>query len=403
MNTATGKKSSSSIAITIVILMVYFLSPTISAISPAVASIATAYPAVSTSVIGYVVTITAAFQAVTAVVAGSIMGKKVNYRTLTIVSSALVVLSGCFPYFLQDGSGFILLLVSRAFLGIGLGIIMPLSNALVLASFSDEGKRSALIGAGNAMLNIGTIVTNLLGGFLCGISWQSTFLTYALGIILLVLSVFMMQEPPHVQSLTREKKSGRLPAFTFVFILFFLMMCVVTQSVVVYCSQLLADAGIADSMVSATMVSVFSIGGIAVSLCFSALYKLLRDALLPVSFIVSALALLACFVGCNQSSPSIILFGTGAVLAGVALLIITCFTPMAISQIVSPNMQSTAMGFVSFAMAAGTFLSTPFAQLSAVVMGDASIRMVLLMGAVVSLALVVLGAVAVVVAKRFRA
>ena len=116
MNTSTAKKGGGAAAITIVIMMIYFMSPTISAISPAVASISASYPAVSASAIGYVVTITAAFQAVTAVVAGALMGRKVKYRTLTIFSSALVVVSGCFPFVLQDGAGFALLLVSRALL-----------------------------------------------------------------------------------------------------------------------------------------------------------------------------------------------------------------------------------------------------------------------------------------------
>lgn len=401
VNTSISKKGGGAAAITIVIMMIYFMSPTISAISPAVASISSSYPAVSASAIGYVVTITAAFQAVTAVVAGALMGRKIKYRTLTIFSSALVVVSGCFPFLLQDGTGFALLLVSRALLGVGLGTIMPLSNALVLASFSDEGKRSQLIGAGNAMLNIGTIVTNLLGGFLCGFSWQSTFLVYALGVILVALSVFVMREPTHVEKSTNEKgRSGKLPLLTFVFIFFFLMMCVVTQSVVVYCSSLLADAGVTDSMVSATMVSVFSVGGIVISLGFSLLFKALHNVLLPAAYVVAALALLACFVGSDAGSANILLFGVGAALSGAALLIVTCFTPMAISQIVEPKMQSTAMGFVSFAMAGGTFLSTPFAQLAAVVTGDTSIRMVLLVGTVVSIALAVLACATIVAMKK---
>ncbi len=401
VNTSTAKKGGGAAAITIVIMMIYFMSPTISAISPAVASISSSYPAVSASAIGYVVTITAAFQAVTAVVAGALMGRKVKYRTLTIFSSALVVVSGCFPFLLQDGAGFALLLVSRALLGVGLGTIMPLSNALVLASFSDESKRSQLIGAGNAILNIGTIVTNLLGGFLCGFSWQSTFLVYALGVILVALSVFVMREPAHVQADEGPKrKGGKLPVLAFVFIIYFLLMCVVTQPIIVYASSLLAEAGVTNAMVPAAMTSVFSIGGIIVSLVFSFLFKVLRNALMPIAYVMAAFSLLACFFGCNATSPNIILFGVGAAGAGVALLIITCFTPMVLSQVVAPDMQSTAMGFVSFAMAGGTFLSTPFAQLAAIVTGSASIRMVLLVAAVVAVILVVTTALTMVLLRR---
>lgn len=367
-----------------VIMALYFMAPTISAISPAMSAIAGSFPHVGAAAIGYVLTITAAFQAITAVVAGALAGRKVNYKTLAILSSALVVISGCLPFFLPEGGGFALLLVSRAVLGIGLGIVMPLSNALVLAAFSEESDRSRLIGVGNAMLNVGTIVTNLLGGFLCGIGWQTTFLVYALGIVLFILSAVAMREPAHVQNEAAADKlaGGKLPAISFAFILFFLLMCVVTQPVIVYCSQVLAEAGITDAIVAAIMVSVFSIGGICVSLPFTGLFKVFRNALLPIAYVIAALALAACFIGAQPEAPNAILYGVGAALAGAALLIITCFTPMALSQVVAPELQSTAMGFVSFAMAAGTFLSTPFAQLAGMVMGSQSMVSVLLFAAI---------------------
>lgn len=375
-----------------VIMALYFLSPTISAISPAMSLIASAFPDVGAAAIGYVLTITAAAQAVTAVVAGALAGRKLGYRTLAIMSSVLVVVAGCFPFFLSGGDAdFVMLLVSRALLGVGLGTIMPLSNALVLAAFSAENDRSRLIGIGNAMLNIGTIVTNLLGGFLCSISWQTTFWVYALGAVLFVLSVFAMREPAHVQEdSTEHSKGGKLPIVSFAYILFFLLMCVVTQPVIVYCSQVLAEAGITDSMVSAIMVSVFSIGGICVSLPFTGIFKVLRNTLLPVAFVVAFIGLLVCFFGAQPEGANAFLYGLGAALAGAALLLVTCFTPMALSQVVAPELQSTAMGFVSFAMAAGTFLSTPFAQLGGVVMGSESIVNVLLFASLCAVVLAVL-------------
>lgn len=388
-----------------VIMALYFMAPTISAISPAMSSIASAYPEVDPAAIGYVLTITAALQAVTAVIAGALAGRKVNYKTLAIIASTLVVVSGCFPYFLGSGDvDFVMLLVSRAVLGVGLGIVMPLSNALVLAAFTAESDRSRLIGVGNGMLNIGTIVTNLLGGFLCGISWQSTFLVYALGVVLFVLSVFAMREPEHVQQeeVAEKPASGKLPAVSFAFILFFLLMCVVTQPVIVYCSQVLAEAGITDAMVSAIMVSVFSIGGIAVSLPFTGLFKVFRNALLPIAYVIAFAALLACFIGTQTAVSNAILYGVGAALAGAALLLVTCFTPMALSQVVAPELQSTAMGFVSFAMACGTFLSTPFAQLAGIVLGSGSMTSVLVFASGCSAILAVISLVFVLISRKAK-
>ena len=398
----TMERRAGAVGMTAVIMTLYFISPAISAISPAVASLSSSYPGVSPAAIGYVVTITAAFQAVAAVVAGSLMGKKVGYRALAIVSSVLVVVAGCFPFVLADGQGFGALLFSRAVLGIGLGTIMPLSNALVLACFSDEDARSKLIAGGNAMLNIGTIVMNLLGGLLCGFSWQATFLVYAIGIILLVLSVVVMREPAHIAEADSAKSAriGKLPGISFAFIVFFLLMCVVTQPVIVYSSTLLAEAGISNSMVPAVMTSVFSVGGIVVSALFPVLFKKLRNVLMPLGYTIGVLALLACYLGSSADGGNLVLFGIGAFLAGAALLIVTCLTPMVLSQVVAPQMHATAMGLVSFSMAAGTFLSTPFAQLVSVLTGNPDVRMVLLGAAALAVMLVVVTGVTVAGMKR---
>lgn len=392
MSSNTGQQTSNAAktaGITAVIMMVFFISPTISAISPAMSSIAASYPDVSAAAIGYVMTITAAFQAVTALAVGAVLGRKLKYKTATVAAAAGVVVAGCFPFLLADGAGFSALIVSRAILGIALGFIMVLSNSLVLAYFHDEEVRSKRISMGNAMLNIGTIATNLVGGALCAISWQSTFLAYAVGVVLLLLSVFLMKEPQLPAAEPEQlaeggKAKAKLPAIAFVFIILFLMVVICVQPVVVYTSQALAAAGVDNSMVTASIITVFSVGGIIASAIFPAAFKRVKNAVLPLSFAVSAVAMCGCFAFCAPGSASIIGYGLCAILAGCGLLLVTCFTPMVLSQVCAPEMLPTAMGFVSFAMAMGSFLSTPFAQVVAAVSGSDSVRLVMLVAGIIA-------------------
>lgn len=398
MSLNTGRQTSNAArnaGITAVIMMVYFISPTISAISPAMSSIAASYPDVPAATVGYVMTITAAFQAVTALAVGALLGRKLKYKTATIAAAAGVVIAGCFPFFLPDGAGFAALIASRAVLGVALGFIMVLSNSLVLAFFQDEGTRSKRISMGNAMLNIGTIVTNLVGGVLCAISWQTTFLTYAVGVILLLASIFLMKEPEIVaveagadeSAADAEKK--RLPAIAFVFIVLFLVVVICVQPVVVYTSQALADAGVASSMVTAGIITAFSIGGVLASAAFPSLFKRFKNAMLPIAFAVSAVAMCGCFAFCAPGGVSVAGYGVCAALAGCGLLLITCFTPLVLSQVCAPEMLPTAMGFVSFAMAMGSFLSTPFAQVVAAATGSGSVRLVMLVAGIVAAVFIV--------------
>lgn len=377
------------------IMAMYFLSPLISAIAPAMSAVAQDYPEISAAAIGYVLTLTAAFQAVTALATGYVAGRKMNFRTLAIAASIIVIVSGCFPFFLHGGSDFVPLLVSRALLGVGLGIIMPLSNATAMAAFSKEEERSSVVGVGNAMLNLGTIVTNLIGGVLCAISWQTSFLVYLLGILLFIPSAFAMKEPPHFDEMDGARKAGksRLPGMALVYIILFLISVEFCQPVIVYCSQALAGAGITNPLVTSAMTIAFSIGGIVVSAPFAKVLATFKKRTLPISLLLAAVALAICRIGASPEVANPFVYGVGAFLTGVALLAVTCYTPMALSQVTPPEQLGTAMGLNSFAMAMGTFLVTPFAQLCSALTGESSLLNVYAIAAVLSLVLCIIVAV----------
>lgn len=392
--------------VTATIFSLYFFAPTISAMSPALGAMTEAYPAVSAAAMGYVVTITAILQAVAALVAGLIAGRKIKFRTILIIAGVLYVVAGCFPYFLQDGQGFAALLVSRALFGVATGIVMPLSNSLVMVFFKDESKRSGIVGVGNVVLSLGTIVTNLVGGYLCLISWQSTFLVHALGIIMLVLSIIFLpdkvfkaaeegvsaEESEEAESDASEAKAkAKFPAIAILYLFLFLMVLVVTQPLIVYNATFLTEANIGTSVTAGYMTSVFSVGGMIASFAFKFLYSKLKDWVLPFAYIFAILGALLGYVG--TGTGNLLFYAAGIFCAGVALLLITCFTPIVLSSIVAPELITMAMGFVSFITAAGTFLTTPLAQVSTSLMHTTEVRCVLLVAFVMAVVIGILSLV----------
>ena len=392
------------------IYALFFISPTIAAISPAIASMTAAYPNVSPSAMGYVISITAIAQAITALLSGAIAGERVKFQRIIIPSLVLYLLAGCFPYFLADGQGFVALLVSRALFGAALGFLAPLGNALVMAFHDDEKRRASIIGAGNVAMNLGTIVTSLLAGFLCVISWQTTFLLHLLGAVLLVLAIVFLRDEVFIKNpaLLRaeaarqqvsddeieEATKARLPFGVFGYLLMFLMMLVVTQPIFIYNATLLSEASIGDSTIAGIMASIFSVGGLVAAANFKLLFKRLKEWLCPVAFVIASISTWLGFIATGDSTASVILFGVAIFLDGFGLLMVTCFTPIAISAITPPNLVTAAMGMISFVMAAGSFIVTPFAQVITQIAGTASLRVVLLgsMATGVATALVLLSA-----------
>ncbi len=83
------------------------------------------------------------------------------------------------------------LLLMRALVGVGVGIIMPLSTGLLSYYFAPE-KRDGLMGLSSAANQLGGVIATLAAGVLSNISWRLSFLVYLMGLISIVLCLIFM-------------------------------------------------------------------------------------------------------------------------------------------------------------------------------------------------------------------
>ena len=104
--------------------------------------------------------------------------------------------------------GFVLCM--RALVGIGVGILMPLSTGLLAFYFPPE-QQEALMGYSSAANQMGGVIATLLSGMLANISWRISFLVYLLGLISIVLCLLAM---PNDRIRTAEPKAETVPTFS---------------------------------------------------------------------------------------------------------------------------------------------------------------------------------------------
>lgn len=130
--------------------------------------------------------------------------RRFGAKTLVLGGLLLYTGGGCIAgAFDQIG----LVLVMRALVGIGVGIIMPLSTGLLSFYFA-PGEQERLMGYSSAMNQMGGVVATLLSGLLANISWRASFLVYLLGLISVVLCLLALpndkvaQEGPQGQRQT---------------------------------------------------------------------------------------------------------------------------------------------------------------------------------------------------------
>lgn len=109
-------------------------------------------------------------------------------RTLTLLGLLLYTVGGAAAGLFDSIWA---VLIMRALVGVGVGIIMPLSTGLLTYYFPPE-KREGLMGLSSAANQLGGVVATLLAGVLASISWRLSFLVYLMGLISIVLCLIFM-------------------------------------------------------------------------------------------------------------------------------------------------------------------------------------------------------------------
>ncbi len=109
-------------------------------------------------------------------------------RTLTMIGLLLYTVGGTAAGLFNAIWG---VLIMRALVGIGVGIIMPLSTGLLTYYFPPE-RREGLMGLSSAANQLGGVVATLLSGILANISWRLSFMVYLMGLISIVLCLIFM-------------------------------------------------------------------------------------------------------------------------------------------------------------------------------------------------------------------
>ncbi|MCB0665520.1 MAG: MFS transporter [Saprospiraceae bacterium] len=178
-------------------------------ISPALPQMSTYFAAVENSefLVKLILTIPALFIAIFSPVTGWLIDRYGRLKLLWL-ALALYAVSGTAGYFLNN---IYHILISRALLGISVGMSMTIVITLI-ADYFEGQERQKFAGIQVAFMSIGGILFIGLGGFLADISWRFPFLIYLFAVLVLPMSMLFLPEPEitrrEKQPLSKEKSPG---------------------------------------------------------------------------------------------------------------------------------------------------------------------------------------------------
>ena len=131
------------------------------------------------------------------------LAAKFRARTLLMIVLAFYTIGGCVAGVFNS---IWIVLLMRALVGVGVGIIMPLSTGLLAFYFSPQ-EQEGLMGWSSAMNNMGGVIATLISGALATVSWRISFLVYLMGLISIVLcGAFMPNDK--IQSDEADERRG---------------------------------------------------------------------------------------------------------------------------------------------------------------------------------------------------
>ncbi|WP_197286112.1 MFS transporter [Paenibacillus sp. FJAT-27812] len=256
--------------------------------APAVNLLAVTFPHVNTLLIQWVVTLSSLF-ILPSLFMASYLARRFPRKHILIVGLLLYLIGGIGPAF---ASSFTVILVFRAILGIGVGLVSPAFNSLIAENFQGK-ERVKMNGYVSAINGLGGALFLTVGGIIASYGWRAVFLTYFYTVILLILVVLFLPKFPPLP--VREKsqiKSSKIPR-TFYFLavggaLAVMLYFLIPTNLPLY----LSDNKIGSASTVGYLIALSMLGTFVAGLSLPALAQTFRKMLVPIALVMYCLGFL---------------------------------------------------------------------------------------------------------------
>ena len=242
------------------------------------------------------------------VLLSNVVIKFLGKKNTVLLGLIIIFIFGLVPVFT---SNFKLVLISRLFLGAGIGLFNSLSISLI-SDFFDDSARGTMIGLRTAFLNIGKALTTFISGYLVILGVQYTFLVYALALPIFILFLFFV---PNSENIYNKKVSVKFHKETIYLTLLTFFIGVSYMGATIKIPTLLIKKYFYHPATATNLLTILAISGIFSGVLFGFLVKRAKNLTLTImlSFMTLGSMIFA-------FSNNIVLFILGAILIGISFV-----------------------------------------------------------------------------------
>ncbi|WP_302187779.1 MFS transporter [uncultured Lactobacillus sp.] len=294
-----------------------------SVISATIPQMAKSFPGHSQVQIELITTIVSMFVTIFVLVSGLIVNK-LGQKTTAVLGIAIAAVSSIIPAF---SNSFNMIMVSRAILGVGIGLANPLAVSLI-GEFFEGDFLAHLMGWRAAASGIGTSLMTLLAGQLLKISWHAAYLVYLLFVPTLIFFIFFVPDPEKAgikkeaatendQAAPAEEtaeKHARAKVVFYAAVLFAYFSSVMVGMVKL--ATMYVENGVGTPSQASTVFACLNFAQLLGGLVFGLLYKFLKSKILPLGILLSGLTLVG--MAMTTSNSAMIALGIASGFCGGA-------------------------------------------------------------------------------------
>nr|HPI99026.1 MFS transporter [Synergistales bacterium] len=193
-------------------------------------------------------------------------------------SKRRVLLAGLIIYVAGGAGGGIsnsiyTLLGFRALLGLGVGMVMPFSTALISDLF-EGADRARLMGLSSSSNMLGGMLALLFSGFLASFSWRFPFAIYFFAIPVFLMNFRYLPEPPENEILTDK---GKLQTRVYWLALAMFLLNLTFYVLPLTMALFITEQSLGSPGICGLAIAFSTAGGFLAGLCFQKIRELTRS------------------------------------------------------------------------------------------------------------------------------
>ena len=273
-----------------------------------------------------------------------------RFKKRHILFAGLIIfsISGVASAFVTSFSVF---LVLRAFLGLGLGLVTPLSFSLIADLFTGD-TRARLMGWSSAVATLSAIGMSLLSGWLAIYNWRYALGAYGLGILVILMVYFYLPEPDSTSN--EPVRQAKLPVLVYAVVLFTMFSIVIFNLISNQMAFYLKSTNLGDSAESGIALASYQGAQFFVALIFDKIYRYFKNNTAIFGLAISVIGFMILF-----SSNSFWMIVVAVFITGLGIGMLVPFNALTISNQVGSDLSGWALSLNTSALFAGQFIS-PF-------------------------------------------